>query len=1049
MVRNWQVRRSPTACRRLMVGLTVQLFWAAPAAATWQTYTPSDGLAGTDIAEITQDSAGSLWFATTTGLSRYDGVDWRTYTSSNSGMFFDGAQCVLADRQGAVWVGHYARGLSRLRNGVWGHFDTEDGIRGSDVVTLCEDSQGRIWCGTTDGGASYFDGERWNPFTELPGQHVFRIVADRGGDIWFGTNAGLSRLHGTALISFTTSDNLTRNDVHAICQDSQGRIWIGYGELGGGASVYDGSLWRTVTKADGLVANDVRAIAADKSGEVWFATWSGICRLRHGKWEEFASFAAADGLVDNWVTCIFRDRVGNLWIGTLLAGVSRFDGGAWRPAPPGVPSPWVNTVLQDRGGRIWAGTWGSGVGCYDGSEWSYARSPLLLGSNFIWCACEDSRGRIWFGTLRGGASCYDPAVGWKTYWPEPGGLADSTVWSITEDTRHRLWFGTAGKGISILDGERWTTVTFAGDAETNSVTSGFCDSRGNLWFTTPVRGIHRFDVSGSPPERLHIPGGDQEDVAAIGEDAQGGIWFGTGRGVAVLDRGQWRSGPEGLGNVAVRSMIRDSLGRMVLATNTGLARFDGERWALVTRDEGLATNSLLSVIEDRCGGVWIASDAAGLMQYQWENVPPLALVHPAPPRVSANRVQSAGFTVGYEDDRDIEYRFALDDGTWSDWSKASTWLAQGLSDAAHVLHLRARDRFGNDDSVGTAITFEVDGTPPQPIISDPVNGGIIRSSAVISGTASDLRFKSYALHVRRKGTTGWEAIGASPDPVTSGMLGIWDTRGLPDGDYELQLSVADTLGLTGVYPVSVVVDNAPPRVYETSGAKVVAGTGGNIYSESGAAHLYLPPHALGEDANVQVDTLREVDLPSRPAGVGAYVSGYVIEWSNVGLSKAATLEVSVPAGGLGPTGQAAIYVLSAGSAWARVGGTVAGAGISTPIRQPGRYGIFLETDAPSGAATLDDLSVTPRVFSPQGTYASDDVALSFSIGRSGPVTVQVYNRAGRLIRSVVSGETMNAGANLVRWNGRDVDGHAVEDGLYLVAVEAFGKRQTKTLAVVR
>lgn len=46
-------------------------------------------------------------------------------------------------------------------------------------------------------------------------------------------------------------------------------------------------------------------------------------------------------------------------------------------------------------------------------------------------------------------------------------------------------------------------------------------------------------------------------------------------------------------------------------------------------------------------------------------------------------------------------------------------------------------------------------------------------------------------------------------------------------------------------------------------------------------------------------------------------------------------------------------------------------------------------------------------------------------------------------------QRMDAGANPVRWDGRDSDSNFVEDGLYLVVVEALGRKETKTLAVVR
>ena len=95
------------------------------------------------------------------------------------------------------------------------------------------------------------------------------------------------------------------------------------------------------------------------------------------------------------------------------------------------------------------------------------------------------------------------------------------------------------------------------------------------------------------------------------------------------------------------------------------------------------------------------------------------------------------------------------------------------------------------------------------------------------------------------------------------------------------------------------------------------------------------------------------------------------------------------------------------------------------------------------------MSLTPRVFSPRGRFASPEVAIGFTLGRPGGVTVKVYNRAGRLVREVATGLSLGAGANLVRWDGRDRQGAVVEDDLYVVTVEALGEKRTQTLAVVR
>jgi hypothetical protein len=128
----------------------------------------------------------------------------------------------------------------------------------------------------------------------------------------------------------------------------------------------------------------------------------------------------------------------------------------------------------------------------------------------------------------------------------------------------------------------------------------------------------------------------------------------------------------------------------------------------------------------------------------------------------------------------------------------------------------------------------------------------------------------------------------------------------------------------------------------------------------------------------------------------------------------------------------------------------AGAGrIELAITQPGRYALFAESSVITGAGALGGLAFTPRVFSPTGGYANTEVGISFTLGRPAPVTVRVYSRSGRLVREVVTGQAMNAGANLVRWDGRDRNGGFAVDGLYLVTVEALGRTERKTLAVVK
>jgi hypothetical protein len=232
---------------------------------------------------------------------------------------------------------------------------------------------------------------------------------------------------------------------------------------------------------------------------------------------------------------------------------------------------------------------------------------------------------------------------------------------------------------------------------------------------------------------------------------------------------------------------------------------------------------------------------------------------------------------------------------------------------------------------------------------------------------------------------------------------------------------------------------------------VSAATGGHLYTTNGELHLYFPPHAFTRDALVGIVALPDSAVPdSLGSGRRKLLPGYELSWTAGELAKPATLEWSY-AGAATEPGTPVLYALGADSSWQRLGGTVdAGARrISAPLTAAGRYALFAETGAVRGTGGLAIVALTPRVFSPQGGFASRQAAISFTLGRPGAVTARVYSRAGRLVREVADGLSLGAGANVVYWDGRDHEGKVVEDGIYLVSIEALGEKQVRTLAVVR
>ncbi|MFT3908374.1 MAG: two-component regulator propeller domain-containing protein [Ferruginibacter sp.] len=60
----------------------------------------------------------------------------------------------------------------------------------------------------------------------LPGSNVHGISQDKDGFIWFSTETGLSRFDGTHFRNFTTADGLPTNEVFGTLVDSKNRVWL-------------------------------------------------------------------------------------------------------------------------------------------------------------------------------------------------------------------------------------------------------------------------------------------------------------------------------------------------------------------------------------------------------------------------------------------------------------------------------------------------------------------------------------------------------------------------------------------------------------------------------------------------------------------------------------------------------------------------------------------------------------------------------------------------------------------------------------------------------
>jgi len=84
----------------------------------------------------------------------------------------------------------------------------------------------------------------------------------------------------------------------------------------------------------------------------------------------------------------------------------------------------------------------------------------------------------------------------------------------------------------------------------------------------------------------------------------------------------------------------------------------------------------------------------------------------------------------------------------------------------------------------------------------------------------------------------------------------------------------------------------------------------------------------------------------------------------------------------------------------------------------------------------------PNPFNPSTTF-------SFTLPLDKRVSVRVYDMTGRLVRTLINGETYAQGTHIVKWNGLNDGGTAVASGQYIYTLEWGEFRQTRRMVLVK
>ena len=558
--------------------------------------------------------------------------------NKQKGLKYSSVHCQTQDKNGNIWFCTYGGGVSKYDGESFTHYTEKEGLTNNRVWSILQDKDENIWFGTDGGGVSKFDGKYFTNYSlkdGFIGNTVLAILQDKNGSIWFATSNGVAKLHNDLFTFYTKANGLIDNWVLAIQEDNHGDLWFG---TKNGISKFDGQSFTNFSEKEGLVQNAVLSILKDRKGEMWFGTSGGLSKFDGNS---FVNYTEKEGLPHEKIYHILQDSKGMIWIATDGGGVSKLDFEV-QPQPGGIMSSnsygrianftvkeglsnnIVFYVFEDRCKNLWFST-NSGVSKYNGNLFTYFTEAEGLSKNIVYSIAKDKTGNLWLGTLGGGISKYD-GKSFAHYTPKEG-LPSDHVFCVYSDKDENVWIGTDGGGVSKFDGKSFVNYTEKEGLCSNRVFCILQDTKGNMWFGTYGGGVSKFDGKSFTTYSLE-QGLSSNEVISIFQDKDENIWIASDGGgifrltfdtLAAADKiSDLQLKPdfvitsftrnEGLLSNSVSSIFQDKKGTIWFGTGGGgVLRYDGETFTHFTKNEGLCNDYVLSILQDKDDNIWFGT----------------------------------------------------------------------------------------------------------------------------------------------------------------------------------------------------------------------------------------------------------------------------------------------------------------------------------------------------------------------------------------------------------------------------------------------------------
>ncbi|MFL6417152.1 MAG: two-component regulator propeller domain-containing protein [Bryobacteraceae bacterium] len=242
----------------------------------WRRYTQADGLPSNFVRCVLVSRTGQLWIGTSEGAGVFDGRSF-SRNGSDKGLAGTNVRRIVEEIDGTLWFcsdswpnASGQGGLSSLRNGRWRSLHSRDGLPSNYVVNFFRNSEGRRFA-VTSGGLAELQGEHWT----MPLRALARPGMNWGsGSIAESARFGMIVSTGTDLFVLkngTWSTTHTLKHEHGIIATSDGSI-LGCGTLGPNERAFfewTGDGWKRASGAFSTTHDYIENLAEGPDGAIY------------------------------------------------------------------------------------------------------------------------------------------------------------------------------------------------------------------------------------------------------------------------------------------------------------------------------------------------------------------------------------------------------------------------------------------------------------------------------------------------------------------------------------------------------------------------------------------------------------------------------------------------------------------------------------------------------------------------------------------------------------------------------------------------------------